>query len=145
MVNTIYFGAFYDTEIEEIYFPSRLRELKEGWCCDTKYLTKIIISPMNGQFIFNEAKNLHCKTDPNNDEFDNFLFVSRDIKEFSLPSNIKIISPYSFNECTILNKIEISPNSNLQTIGSNSFYYTNINEIFNPPKVSIISECAFSR
>ena len=115
-----------------------MRELREGWCHETSNLTKIIISPSNDQFTFKEDKYLLGKTDPNIDEFDKFLFLRRDIKEISIPSNIKIISSDSFYNsmiekisipssvltickraffyCEELEKVEISPNSNLQTI-----------------------------
>ena len=49
---------FSNSKIEEIYFPASLRELKEGWCFGADKLTKIIISPSNDQFTFNEDKYL---------------------------------------------------------------------------------------
>ena len=55
-----------------------------------------IISPLNGQFIFKDDKFLLGKSEENNDDFDNLLFVYRDIKKVSITSNIKIISPYGF-------------------------------------------------
>ena len=39
-VSTIYRYAFDDSNIEEIYFPKSLNELKEGWCYNTKNLKK---------------------------------------------------------------------------------------------------------
>ena len=143
-VNAIYFRAFSRSKINEIQFPSSLKELKEGWCNDTSELKKIIISPSNGQFIFIDDKYLLGKTDPNSDEFDIFYFANREIKEISIPSNIKVISPYAFYGCKNLTKVEISPNSNLQTIGSNAFSYSSIEEIFIPPNVEIIYKFAFA-
>ena len=165
-VNTIFYRSFSYSKIEEIYFPTSLRELREGWCAGTNKLTKIIISPLNDQFTFNEDKYLLGKTDPTREEFDKLLFVRRDIKKFSIPSYIKIISSYAFSHsnieeifissnvsticedafyfCENLKKVEISPNSNLQTIGSYAFSETNIEEIYIPSKVSTICEYAFS-
>ena len=165
-INTIFGGAFLSSKIEEIYFPKSLKELREGWCHGADKLTKIIISPSNDQFIFNEDKYLLGKTDPTSDEFDKFLFVRRDIKEISIPSNIKIISSYAFSNsnierifipskisaiceyafcfCKNLKKVEIPPNSNLQTIGSHAFSNSNIEEIYIPSTVSTICEYAFS-
>ena len=60
-----------------------------------------------------DDKYLIGKSDSNNDEFDNLLFVIRDIKEISIPSNIKIISSYAFENCYHLTKVEIETNSNL--------------------------------
>ena len=138
------FGAFQYSKIEEIYIPPSLKELKGGWCYETAYLNKIIISHSNGQFIFKDDKYLLCKTDPNSDEFDNFLFAVPYINEISIPSNIKIISPHAFYNCRHLTKVEISPDSNLQTIGIKAFQNTNIKEIFIPSKVTKICEKAFS-
>ena len=66
---------------------------------------KFIISPLNDQFIFKDGKFLLGKSDSSNDEFDNLLFVRRDIEEFSIPSNIKIISPFAFDLSEIKKKI----------------------------------------
>ena len=57
-------------------------ELEEGWCYDTQKLKRIIISPLNDQFIFKDDKYLLCKSDIKKDEFDILLFVRRDIEEF---------------------------------------------------------------
>ena len=85
VVEVIYEYSFLFSSIEKIYFPAILKELKEGWCCETEYLTKITISPFNGQFIFKDDKYLLGKSNPNNDEFDVLLLASRDIEEFSIP------------------------------------------------------------
>ena len=165
-VSTIYGYAFSHSNIEEIYFPKSLIELKEGWCSDTEKLRRIIISPSNGQFIFKEDKYLICKSNENNEEFDKLLFVRRDIKEISIPQNTKIIGSCSFeysnieeisipssvtkicenafNNCFNLIKVEIPTNSNLQTIEKGSFSGSKIEEISIPPSVTKICEYAFS-
>ena len=79
-------------------------------------MTKIIISPSNGQFKFIDDEYLIGKSESSNEEFDTLLFVRRDIKEISIPSNIKIISSYAFDKCKNLTKVEFETNSNLQTI-----------------------------
>ena len=66
-VKTFYKDSFLTSQIEEIYFPTSLRELKEKWCVGIKYLKKIIISPLNGQYEFKEDKYLVCKSESNND------------------------------------------------------------------------------
>ena len=129
-VKTIYYGAFSCSCIEEIHFPASLRELKEGWCCDTFKLTKIIISPLNNRFKYINEKYLLGKINENNNEFDSFLFARRDIEEISIPSNIKVISPYAFYNCSSLTKVEIPTNSNLQTIDENAFLCSNIKRNF---------------
>lgn len=64
-VRTIYGHKFVSLNIEEIYFPDSLIELKKGWCDGSNELTKIIISPSNGQFIFKDDSFLLGKSDPN--------------------------------------------------------------------------------
>ncbi|KAK8842998.1 hypothetical protein M9Y10_025185 [Tritrichomonas musculus] len=161
-VKTIYKNAFCDSRIEEVYFPENLRELKERWCYRTDNLKKIIISPSNDQFKFEDDRYLISKSDSNNDEFDTLLFVRRDIKKFSIPSNIKIISSYAFSrsnietifipskvtkicenafyDCRNLTKVEIPTNSNLQTIGSNAFSGSKIEEIYFPASLRELKE-----
>ena len=143
-LQTIGSFAFGNSKIEDIYFPASLRKLKKGWCNQTYNLSKIIISPSNNQFIFKDNKLLLGKTCPDNDEFDSILFAARDIQEISIPSNIKKISSYAFDNCQKLIKVYISPNSNLQTIESNAFQYSNIKQIFIPSKVSKICEKHFT-
>ena len=120
-LQTIEKYAFSGSNIEEIYFPKSLIELKEGWCSDTRELIRIIISPSNGQFIFKEDKYLICKSNENNEnneEFDKLVFVRRDIKEISIPRNIKIIGSYSFERSNIE---EISIPASVTKICENAF------------------------
>ena len=164
-VKTIYKNAFCDSRIEEVYFPENLRELKERWCYRTDNLKKIIISPSNDQFKFEDDRYLISKSDSNNDEFDTLLFVRRDIEKFSIPSNIKIISSDAFSRsnietifiptkvtkicenafyyCSNLTNVEIPTNSNLQIIESRAFKWSNIETIFIPSKVTKICEWVF--
>ena len=121
-----------------------MKELKEGWCSSTANLNKIIISPSNSQFKIQDNKYLIGKSDPNKEEFDNLLFVYKDIKEISIPSNIKIISSYAFEYCFYLTKVEIPTNSNLHTIEKCAFSNTILQEIFIPMSVLTICENAFS-
>ena len=128
-------------------------------------MKKIIISPSNDQFIFKDGQYLLGKSDKNSDEFDILLFVNRDLKNISIPTNIKIISSDAFSEakieeifippnvskisenafssCQNLKKVVIPTNSNLQVIESYAFIYSKIEEIFIPPNVSKISEYVF--
>ncbi|KAK8836023.1 hypothetical protein M9Y10_040223 [Tritrichomonas musculus] len=51
-------SAFESSGIEELYFQSSLKELKKGWCNDTRKLAKIIVSPLNSHFKFIDNKYL---------------------------------------------------------------------------------------
>ena len=141
-VETIYEYVF-SSKIEKICFPASLKELKDGWCICTNYLTKITISPSNSHFKLIENKYLIGKSDENNNEFDTLLFACRDIEKISIPSNIKFISSYAFSNCTKLHTIEIPTNSNLQIIGLNAFERTQIEEIYIPPSITKICKYTF--
>ena len=131
-----------------------------------KKLTRIIISPTNGQFIFKDDKYLIGKSNQNDTEFDKLLFVGRDINKICIPRNIKIIGSYSFSEskmegisippsatkicehafsnCYNLRKVEIPTNSNLQTIEEFAFSESNIEGISFPSRVTKICKNGFS-
>ena len=61
-VKTFYRNSHNISEkITEIYFPSSLEKLKDGWCDSLNKLTKIIISPLNDKFLFKDNKILFGK------------------------------------------------------------------------------------
>ncbi|KAK8898133.1 hypothetical protein M9Y10_000403 [Tritrichomonas musculus] len=142
-VKTFYSYALYH-EVREIDFPASLNELNEEWCCETFDLINII----NNYFVFKYNNYLLGKTDENEDEFDNFLFAKRNIREVSIPPNIKVISPYAFDMCRYLRAIEIPTNSNLQTNGSYAFTLAEVSEIYFPASLKELEKewcCAMSR
>ncbi|KAK8883956.1 hypothetical protein M9Y10_043058 [Tritrichomonas musculus] len=108
-VQTIYGHLFpYSNQIDEMYFPASLRELKEGCFDGLEQLTKIVIPPSNTNFVFKEDKYLLGKSDNSKDEYDVLLFASRSIEEITIPSNIKIIGSHAFGYCDRPKKIEVS-------------------------------------
>ena len=131
------------SRVKEIYFPSNLKELKEGWRKYTEKLDRIIISPSNDNFIFKDDKYLLGKSDENQEEFDTLIFVRRDIETICIPSNIKVISSFAFRNCKYLRKVKFQPNSNLQNIEEYTFSDSDINDIIIPPNVSKIYKNAF--
>lgn len=60
-----------------------MRELEEGWCFGTENLTRVTISPSNGQFKLIDDKYIVRKSDERNIEFDIFFFACRDIRQIS--------------------------------------------------------------
>lgn len=50
-VRIFYKSAFAFSKVEEIHFPNSLTDLKEGWCCATSKLKRIIFSELNDRFI----------------------------------------------------------------------------------------------
>ena len=165
-VRTFYKSAFAFSKVEEIHFPNSLTDLKEGWCCATSKLKRIIILESNDRFIYKDDKYLLGKSDNKSDDFDILLFVRRDINEVSLPLNIKIIDSCSFYNsqirrisipasvtkicesaffyCRNIQIVEFPENSNLQIICDNAFSNSNLNAISIPSSVSRIGQNAFS-
>ena len=127
-----------------IKLPASVIDLQSRWCSNVLMLTKIIVPPENKRFIFKDDKYLLGKTDNDSDVYDTLLFARRDIKESYIPSNIKMISSYAFQNCKNLTKIEFQSDSNLQTIDSYAFSYANIQNIHIPSSVSKIGSNSFS-
>ncbi|KAK8875535.1 hypothetical protein M9Y10_005702 [Tritrichomonas musculus] len=132
------------SRVKEIYFPSNLKELKEGWRKYTEKLDRIIISPSNDNFIFKDDKYLLGKSDENQEEFDTLIFVRRNIETICIPSNIKIISSHAFHHCYITTKVEFQPNSNLQIIEDHAFEESNVKEFIFPSSVFKIGRFLFN-
>lgn len=142
-VTTIYENSFDNSCVKCLNIPSSLIELKEGWCCGMHHLEKIIISPLNGQFMLKDDKILLGKNVNESDEFDVLLFAFNDIEEINIPSNITKISKYALSSCKKLTKVEIPKDSKLEIIESYAFSNTKIERIFIPSNVSKIGEFAF--
>lgn len=76
-----------------------------------------------------------------NGPFDNLLLAKNDIKSAIIPSSIKNIDYYCFSNCNQIKKIEFEPNSSLETICANAFFYSTIEEIELPSKVYRLMDC----
>ena len=85
------------------------------------------------------------KSDPKSDNFDVLHFAVRDLTTAHIPSNIIVISPFAFQGCQKLDKVEIPENSELRKIGSYAFAGCNsLEQVEIPKTVTIIGNCAFS-
>ena len=62
----------------------------------------------------------------------------------TIPNYIKFIEPFAFCDCPKLRTVEISPESELQTIGKKAFADTSIEKFTISPHLIIIGEYAFS-
>ena len=89
-------------------------------------------------------KMIFCKSKENEECFDTLLFACRDIKHIKVPSYIKYISPYCFSDCKNIESIEFEENSELISLGNNSFSNSSIEQINIPENVKIIEKYAFS-
>lgn len=113
--------AFSESRIESLTIPSSVTKLKDGWCHDTKRLTKVTISPNNKYFKNHELNDnlVVGRISEDSTEFNKIIFASRSIESITIPSNI-------------------------QNIGSCAFQFTQIEQILIPSHVKKISNLAFA-
>lgn len=155
--------AFANSSLDNLTIPSKVKELKEGWCNDTPNLYHIFLSKNNKNFKYlaesdneiiicksNQKSDKNQKSDnsdensENDDEFDSIVFACRNIEVAVIPSSIKYINSYSFSKCNKLDRIEFSSDSKLTKISKETFSYSSINSISIPKSVKIIETNAFS-
>lgn len=117
-VSTIEKAAFLYSCLESITIPPSVCELAESWCIGTKKLTHATIMPNNKRYKNYTDNMIIGKSDINRDEYDILVFVCRNAKSIEIPPFIKEISPYSFSESLIEN-------------------------VFIPPQITRIGDCAF--
>ncbi|KAK8892608.1 hypothetical protein M9Y10_029847 [Tritrichomonas musculus] len=135
--------TFSHSKIEKLFIPTNVVELKDGWCSNITNLTQILISPKNKNFKLIENKMIVGKSNPKSDVFDVLEFACRDIKEAKIPSDIKYISSYCFENCKKLEIIEFPQNSQLIKIGKNGFANSSISHISIPKHCKYIYENCF--
>lgn len=158
-------GIISGTSIVSLTIPPSVTILGEEWCDSTSNLIKVIIMPNNPRYKNYDEKMVIGKSDIESDEYDVLVFVSRDVQSVTIPSNIKIIGPnsfdnsqiesisisphitrictHAFNFCTKLKSVEIPPDSELQVIEDYAFIETKIERIFIPPHLTELGKGAF--
>lgn len=142
-----------------------MSELQEGWCSGTSHLNNVGIVQNNKRYINYDDKIIIGISDINSDEYDTLIFAQRDAKTVQIPQFIKVVSSFSFansiiesvfvpasvnyigecafHSCKKLLKVEIHPDSKIQSFEANTFYYSGIESFFFPSQISKISFCAF--
>lgn len=136
-------GAFSEAEFKSISIPSKIIDLQKGWCHGLMKLTSIKISTSNKQYVFKDNTFLLGKIDEKSDIFDTILFARRNIKNVTIPSYIKKISPYSFSKCQFLSTVDFEKNSQLQIIDDYAFYSSSIQKISIPINLKNIGKYSF--
>ncbi|KAK8892239.1 hypothetical protein M9Y10_029462 [Tritrichomonas musculus] len=152
-------NAFQYSHIDSITIPASVSELEEGWNSRTYKLSNITISPSNQNY--KKWENLIIgKSDTKSDTFDVLVFVSRDSKKATIPPGVKRVSSYSFSlssiekvtfpssvieigefaffNCFNLVQIEFAGDSKLETIESNAFFNSSIEELNFPASLSVL-------
>ena len=164
-LRTIEKDAFYCSYIESIKIPASVVELKDGWCRETKKLIHVDVDAGNKRYSSIGGKCIIGKSDIEQEDYDTFVFMTRDSVEVNIPSTIKIIGPHafscsalasilipshitkicedSFSICKQLTRVEFEPNSELRTIEKDAFSYSNLVSIVIPSHVTKIGKRAF--
>ena len=116
-IKTFEKDVFSNSTIESLIISSSVSQLDEGWCSNTPNLNRIVILPNNKNFMCVDSKMIIEKKAQHND-YDILVFVRRDIRKVSIPSFIKQIGSYAFENTSI--KEIIIPN-NVTTICKSAF------------------------
>lgn len=131
---TIGSNAFSNTSIKSLFIPANVKELKDGWNNKTLKLKSVTISPHNKhiKFLDDEHQIIATKSDINTENFDKIIYGQKDIKSVKIPNSSKHIASYPFYNCFLLEKVDISEDSELLTIGKCAFYnFQRIHKLFN--------------
>lgn len=133
-------NAFANTSLTKIFFPSKLKELEEGWNNSMYKIKNFSVSKFNKNFCTIDNKMIVSKSNSTSNEYDVLLLISSKTKEFIVPPNIKHIRPYCFSNCKHLKTIKFSENSELLSIGKYAFSNTAIESLSLPSKLKEISD-----
>lgn len=144
-LRTIKQYAFSDSQIETLNFPANLVNLEKYWNSGLTNLINIIVDPRNPRFCSLDNKMLLGKSSLEIDDYDTLVIAYRYIKNVVIPSFIKHIGPYAFEECENIDKFEIPEDSELLTIGEGAFCGSSISYLKIPPSLTMIDEAAFER
>ena len=135
-------NAFYFSSLDKILIPSSVTKLQKGWCKSSK-LNKVDVTKENKNFKIFDNNFLIGKSYPKNKSFDVLFFAQRSIQNVKIPSFIKHIASSAFHRCKLIQKVEFSKDSELQSIGDSSFANSSLKSIKIPPHVKKIGEHAF--
>ncbi|KAK8854343.1 hypothetical protein M9Y10_016903 [Tritrichomonas musculus] len=135
--------AFCNTQISCLTIPSKVEELKDGWCAETPKLTKVEIDPNNRFFMVLDQNYVIGRNNAQGTDFDRLVFCSRNIEFALIPPFIKHVCSCAFYGCEKLKKIRILSGSELQTIGEFAFLRTSISSFVIPQGVTMIGKNAF--
>ena len=142
-LETIGTFSFAGSGIRSLQFPSKLEKLEKRWCFDSSFLTSITISPDNKHFAFIDEKLIGRKSNQENFFYDDLVFALRDVKTVFIPSYIKKIKSCTFSDCVNLKKVVFSDDSQLVSIGKESFSGCGLKSLSIPQKIRKIKKEAF--
>ena len=138
--------AFFNTSISTIFIPASVVKLNDMWNVAAKNLKDVDISQKNKCFKYadNDHQLIIGKKDQDSKYFEDLVFVSRNVKEVTIPRYVKHIRSHAFGHCSKLSRIDFECNSELRTIGKNAFYLNPIKKLSIPKHVNVIEDGTFS-
>ena len=138
--------AFANSSIKKLTIPSKFETFEEGWCEDSTKLNEIIISKENPNFITDENHFVLGKSSDAKEStvFDILYFAPRKINKVCIPSFVKHLNSYAFDQCLNIESFEFEENSELVSIGIYCFFECNFTKISFPSSLQIIKSYAFS-
>lgn len=99
------------------------------WCIQIK-------SGYNFKFLGSKGQIIVGKSGINKDIFDTIVFADREITKVFIPNYIKYIEQSAFENCLKLKTIEISDDSQIESIGKDSFSSTALINFKVPKKIT---------
>ncbi|KAK8871348.1 hypothetical protein M9Y10_007069 [Tritrichomonas musculus] len=123
------------SKITSITIPVSLEEFQINSHFNTPSLTTIKVPPTNKNFIFYDNSYLIGKSDKKSDIFDVLYFVRRNIEFAFIPSFVKYVEQYSFDNCDNLISVEFPVGSELKTISKNAFFDSPLKQITLPSSI----------
>lgn len=151
-IKNINWYSFVSSSIKTFNFPPNLEVLTINRNFYHHNL-KDVIQPNNKNFQFlNKENNLIASrynenhyglnyilyNNDDNNQFDNLFFAKPDIKHAIIPSTIKFIDDYCFENCSNLQIIEFQEPSSVISIGDYSLFNSTIKEFTIPSSVQIL-------
>ncbi|OHS93793.1 hypothetical protein TRFO_02300 [Tritrichomonas foetus] len=135
-VNTLKRDVFFSKTLKKVTLPLMIEKLECGWCNFTLSLNEIAIDDNHPSFIV-ENGTLYKK------DKTILYFVPRKTRSFIVPSSVKIIAAYAFEQCRRIRKIEFEPNSNLEHLYPWAFSHSRLKTITLPKSLKTIGYDAF--
>ena len=158
-VETIKFGAFAHSELENVQIPDSVKRIEHGAFYFSARLNKIFIPSSVeyiGENVFSTCYNLkEINVDNNNGYYSSengILFnktktelikfpPNKNLSTYNIPNSVVLIYPHSFTDATKLYSVSFP--SSIKSIGYSTFFDSGIKTVFIPKNVSEIDDAFF--
>lgn len=137
--------SFYNSSIQYLSIPSSIIEFEDSLFNMAFNLINVNVFSNNQieNIVLYNNEFILKKSDLKSDIFDILAFAKRNIEVVKIPSFIKVIGSFAFQNCANLKNVEFSDDSELEIIDQGSFHSTTIENILIPKHVTKISSFAF--